>query len=216
MNRGTTIALVVGAILLFLTLGRSPAGARLIVLVLGAGAAAWLLVRWRGARPREAAPRRREIEIPPNPWAERVAAMSLDEARRRAEPLLAARFQRVESAGTNGLEGWAAQLAPSLAGLFETAMEIRERDGGIRLTRAQIRPFELPGNRTLGFGEDAGLKPYLQIGTDASGNPVLARPGEDAIYVLRRTQQTAARYWLADYPSVFHWLLIQHPELRQG
>ena len=77
-----------------------------------------------------------------------------------------------------------------------------------------IHPFDPPGPDVLRFNTESEKqgRPYLRIGTDLDGNPILVQPMEDTVYVLRRAASDPKRQYLASFPSIYHWLLIEHPD----
>jgi len=70
--------------------------------------------------------------------------------------------------------------------------------------QAETLAADLRMNMAMGVTRHFAGVPY--------GNAILTRPGEDSVYVVRKSRAVADSYWLADYPSIYHWLLMEHPE----
>lgn len=219
-------AIVAVASILWLTsLSRTPAGARLSAAILLAGCVAGAAY-WAARSRVVLLPRRPTRGVKPvtDLYAERVAAMSVEEARERARRLLGERYSTETTPDPNppGVPGqapaddggWVDELHPTVRDLLLRHPLIRSAVGPEYVSLSDVKPFELPGNPVLAFGTHAAAAGgrYLRLGADADGDPLLARPGEQAVYVLRKSLSGQNRYWMSEYPSIFHWLLRQNPD----
>lgn len=145
-------------------------------------------------------------------YAEEVSALSLQEARQRAEPILAnPRFWRSTPADDNA-SSRVRELGKSLCDLFTRFAVIEETYGGARLSREEIEAYEWRGRDVLPFGERSGPqnRRYFRIGSDPDGNPVVTRAGEEAVYVVYKPLTSGGKPWSASYASVYHWILIRY------
>lgn len=145
-------------------------------------------------------------------YAEEVSALSLEEARQRAEPILAdSRFWRCTPADES-TPSRVQELGKSLCDLFTRFAVIEETYGEARLSREEIASYEWRGRDVLPFGEKAEPHHhrYLRIGSDPDGNPVVTRAGEEAVYVVYKPLTSGGKPWSASYASVYHWILIRH------
>ena len=211
MNRNPTViiaAIVAGlALLLFVTRRGTP-----FLYLSGIIAAIVLLYAWDWSpRPaREAAPKPPRPKAPPKDiYARKVMEMSLNDAKKKAEPLIATTYDPVE-----GQPEPLADLGASLQELFARYPALKNRYGESGFGAIGMRPYDPPAKDVLRFNVDSEQsgRPYLRIGTDLDGNPILIQPMEDTVYVVRRGGSDPNRKYLASYPSIYHWLLIEHPD----
>ncbi len=105
-------------------------------------------------------------------------------------------------------------LAPSLRELFTRCGALYARYGGARLGGAAVARFDWQGVDVLGFGQSRAARPvrYRQIGIDIDENPLVVKPDEEPVYVVHRPESNPAKWWSSDYPSLYHWVLMQHFE----
>jgi len=145
-------------------------------------------------------------------YAEEISALSIEEARQRAEPILAdLRFWRCTPAQEDTVPQ-AQELGKSLCDLFARYAIIQEAFGEAYLSRAEIEPYEWPGRDLLPFGEktEPQVRRYFRIGRDPDGNPVVTRAGDETVYVVYRPITSGGKPWTANYASVYHWILMRH------
>ncbi len=216
MNRSTVIILCIIAVILILA--EAPAAtARILVYAMILGGAGYgislLAAQARERRPAAQKP-------PPAPteevkrWHQRraeITSLPLDEAKRRAEEALAngGIWQNAEIKPINEHE--IKQIPPSVAALFDSHGALQAMLGDARLGGSEIERFVWPGPDVLGFGETGSQKGvvYLKIGIDFDGNPIVVKPDQDTVFVVHRPESNPAKWWSADYPSIYHWMLLQ-------
>ncbi|HSV73937.1 MAG TPA: hypothetical protein VLH79_09275 [Chthonomonadales bacterium] len=140
---------------------------------------------------------------------ERVGRMSLEEARCAAEPLLREpRVWRPSGGPPSGAE--LARLAPGLRALVAQAAAVDVLGGALRIDGARAAEWRMPHADVLSFG--AGTREaeaFVRIGTDDAGSPMVARPGEEDVFVVRGSDSGRAA-WTVRYASLYHWLLVHH------
>lgn len=208
-NPTVTISAVIAAIalILFLTRRGSP-----FIYLVGIIAAIVLLYAY------DWAPRQDKVKVQPLPKRKtpprdismrKVLELSLTEARNKAEPLIATTYDPVE-----GEPESTADLGPALRELFTRHPGLKNRYGSSGFGAIGMKPFVPPAQDVLRFNEDSAQKgrPYLRIGTDLDGSPILVQPMDDTIYIVRKTSADSNRRYLASFPSIYHWLLIEHPD----
>jgi hypothetical protein len=147
-------------------------------------------------------------------WHQRraeIASLPLDDARLKAEAGLAngGVWQRAEAKPIDERE--LKQIPPSVKDVFESYGALHAITGDARLGGSEIERFVWPGPDVLGFGEPGSQKGvvYLKIGSDFDGNPIVVKPDQDIVFVIHRPESNPAKWWSADYPSIYHWLLLQ-------
>jgi len=140
---------------------------------------------------------------------ERVSRMSLEEAQAAAAPLM--RDARVwRPLGSPPSNPAAERLAPALRSLVLQGARIDVLGGALRIEASRIAEWQMPRAEVLSFGAAAQEdEPFLRIGTDDAGSPVVARPGEEDVYVVRGGESGRAA-WSVRYASLYHWLLVHH------
>ena len=155
------------------------------------------------------APKRKEP--PKDIYTRKVMEMSLSEARAKAEPLIATTYDVVE--GSAEPES-VAELGTALRELVAKYPGLKNRYGDSGFGAIGMKPFDPPAKDVLMFGGDAEKRgrPYLRIGTDLDGNPILVQPLDDTVFVVRAPSSDPKRQYLASFPSIYHWLLIEHPD----
>src|SRR5579862_6405115 len=101
------------------------------------------------------------------------------------------------------------ELTPNQQWFFSEFGGIEAAFGGARVSRDEVRGFKWPASTVLPFGTETGAQsqPFLRLGVDMDENPVLAKKGEETVYVVHGTRSSADRWWCSDYPSLFHWIL---------
>jgi len=176
-----------------------------------------------GARPGEAARRPAPSGSRPSPveeerrqryeaYAAEVAALSVEEARRRAEPILAdTRFWRCLAAEGGDIPR-SRELSQSLCDLFERFAAVEDTHSGARLGREEIEPYRGSVGDVLTFGTEppTGRNQYLRIGRDPGDNPIVVRVNEEALFVVHKPLASGGRVWSTCYASVYHWILMRH------
>ncbi len=221
MGGDRTLAYIAGAVLL-IWLGARLMGEEGVVaalVIIGVVALrSHLRGQWR-PQPREYAPvpapaprKPSEAELRYARYRDEVAALSIEEARRRSESLLAEPVTwevRKEEVADPDLTQ---DLAPSLRDLFARYGALHGRYGEARIGGEALGRFEWPGSNVLGFGRsgEARAARFRQIGVDFDGNPLVVKPGEESVYVVHRPESNPARWWCSEHPSVWHWLLMQN------
>jgi len=204
----------VGITLALAFLFRFEPPVRNLVLLIGGGyclVLLWPEIKRATSQPQRTVPERRP-EPPKNDYAEIVFAMQVNDARMRAQPILDKLYQTETPQGADATR--VLNLGPSLKELFSSNGAIVGRYSDMRIDRAEFKHYEPPIGQLMRFGveKDNPRTRLIRLGQDADGNAILTRPGEDSVYVVRKSRAVADSYWLADYPSIYHWLLMEHPE----
>lgn len=108
------------------------------------------------------------------------------------------------------------QLSDAQQDFFTRLGGIEAAFGGARLAQDVIKTFKWPSETRLSFGLKDGQadRPTIQIGIDFEGNPLVVKPDDEVVYVLRNTRQNADKWLSVEYPSLFHWLLVA--EFKMG
>jgi hypothetical protein len=149
-------------------------------------------------------------------YLKEVTSLSVEQAKQRAEAVLMnSRFWRCAPA-----DGEAHRLERefnrSLRDLFSRWSLVEEAGGTLRISLAATAAYDWPLHDALAFGADADRKKrYLKIGSDSDGNPLVICPPEETLYVVYGTQSSSEKMWAADYPSIYHWLLVKQFLMEQ-
>jgi hypothetical protein len=145
-----------------------------------------------------------------------VTGLSVEQAKQRAETaLMNPRFWRCAPA-TGEAHRLEREFNRSLRDLFSRWSQVEEAGGALRISLAETASYTWPLHDALAFGADADRKKrYLKIGSDSDGNPLVICPPEETLYVVYGTQSSTEKVWAADYPSIYHWLLIKQFFMEQ-
>ena len=187
---------------------------RNLILLIGGGyclVLLWPEIRHWTSQQQRTVPERRPEPIK-NDYAEIVFAMLVNDARVRVQPILD-KLYRIEPPVADD-SSRIVNLGPSLKEFFKEHGAIISRYSDAKIDRAEFKNYEPPIGQLISFGviKNKPETRLIQLGRDADGNPVVARQGEDTVYVVRRSRASSDNYWLADYPTIYHWLLMEHPE----
>ncbi len=102
---------------------------------------------------------------------------------------------------------------PKTAELFSRYARVESARGMALLSLADAVPYTLPSTEVLSFGQSAEpARTYWRIGTDFSECPMLMSPQSDEVIVVRKLTTAGGRFYTIEYPSIYHWLLIQNDE----
>lgn len=215
MNRSAVIILVVIAFIL--VAAESPAMGRLLVyglIIAGAAYGATLLaaqVKYRKPPVPKAPPPPTDEMKKWQRKRDEIASLPIEEARRRVAELMTngSIWKPVEADSPGTLA--AVQMPATVSELFEDHPALQAEHGDARLGGEEIGRFVWPGPDVLGFGESGGQRgvTYLKIGVDFDGNPIVVKPSQDTVFIVHRPESNPAKWWSADYPSIYHWLLFQ-------
>jgi hypothetical protein len=149
-------------------------------------------------------------------YLKEVTGLSVEQAKQRAEAaLMNPRFWRCTPADgeANRLDR---EFNRSLQHLFSRWSLVEEAGGALRISLSETASYAWPLHRALAFGSDADRKArYLKIGSDSDGNPLVICPPEETLYIVYGTQSSSEKIWAADYPSIYHWLLIKQFLMEQ-
>ncbi len=222
MDRRLQWTLVGVGVLLLVLSAELPPRHRLMLLVVY-GAACYGLYAWQTApKPRVAAapPPPRDFEIPNEAELREIEALSHDDARSRVESRLAnteiwKRMEMPEDAYRR-----MKALTPTQQTFFRAHGGLGAAFGGAKMGADEIRAFKWPAATLLPFGSEsnpqtgAQSQPFMRIGVDFDGNPILAKKDEETIYIVHGTRSSADKWWCANYPSLFHWILVAEVQLR--
>ncbi len=212
-NPTVTISAIVAiiALLLFITRRGTP-----FIYLAGIIAAIVFLYAYdwspRPARERQTLPPPRKRKEPPKDiYTRKVMEMSLSEAKLKAEPLIATTYDLVEGVAE---PEHLAELGTALRELVAKYPGLKNRYGDSGFGAIGMRPYDPPAKDVLMFGGEGEKRgrPYLRIGTDLDGNPILVQPMDDTVFVVRAPSSDPKRHYLASFPSIYHWLLIEHPD----
>lgn len=132
-------------------------------------------IKSRGAAEREA---REDIA--------KVRALPIEIVRQRALELIAdpQRFESVKGSPSNNAE--IEKLGPILREFFSEFVSVKEKSGEFYVSRDAV-----------GF---SSLRPgFLKIGTDFAHSELVARPGEDHVFIV-----TDAEHALDGLPTIYH------------
>ena len=117
----------------------------------------------------------------------------LDEARGRAEAVLAAALHVRVTPADPVAAAQLGELAPVQQSVFSRARRIQALNGEPYVDAAEVRPYEW----------DGGL---VQLGVDSEHAYIVTRPGAEPVYVVDETEalnlEQAQRF-----PSLHHWIL---------
>lgn len=141
--------------------------------------------------------------------AAEVFSLTLEDARKRAMPLIDKVYKIEQARVSKQIE----RLGSSLQQLFAASPILKAKRGDAGLNGAEVKPYVWPGATAMAWGTQSRPHDgYLQIGKDFSGCAIVAWPEEDEIHIVRRSPVAIEKCWLASYPSVYHWLLMEHPD----
>jgi hypothetical protein len=141
-----------------------------------------------------------------------MRALPLAEALHRAEALLNGTGEW-ECCGDGMADpGAIRDLAPELRSLLERCGTLQARYGGARIGGPAIAGFNWHGVEVLRFGQSSQSRAarFRQIGFDYDDNPITVKPGEETVYVVHRPESDPRKWWSSEFPSIYHWLLMQH------
>jgi hypothetical protein len=161
----------------------------------------------------------KDFEVPHEADLREIENLTVEEALHRVEGRLAnaEAWSRVETP---------AEAYPRMKALTGMQQEFFRQHGGLRATYGdarigadQIRAFKWPASTVLPFREaspqtGAQSQPFTQVGTDFDSNPILARKGEETVYIVHGTRSNADKWWCANYRSLYHWILIAEIQLK--
>jgi len=147
---------------------------------------------------------------------EQVMALGEAEARARAEEALRdGRVWRCAPARTaeyahSGL------LGPSLRAFLAEWDRIEDAFGGVRIRRDELALYRWPDLAGLSFSTApaADEDRSVCIGTDRDGDPLVVRQGQERVTVVHGGRTGSREVWFSEFPSVFHFLLLQHSEVE--
>lgn len=222
MDRRVLWTLIGVGFLLFVLTAELPPRPRLMLLVVY-GAGCYGLYWWQTApRPRMSfTPPQKDFEIPHEAELKTIEGLTVEEALQRAETRLAStgewsRLEMPEEAYSRMKALTAMQQS-----FFRKHGGLKAGFGDARLGADLIRPFKWPSSTVLPF--DAGAvrqtgaqaQPFTQVGIDFDSNPILALRGEETVYIVHGTRSNADKWWCANYPSLYHWMLVAEVQLRR-
>lgn len=192
MNLQAIAGILVGGALIAAIVSRESVSQFLTTFLIGSVALGglWLVfTRWlfgSSARSRAGAiddMKRRDAQI---------FALPLEEARARAEALLADEKKFDRGASPVGNAAAMATLSPTLRDFFARHEKVRTRHGDTVLDRALVGPSELNPR-------------YTRIGRDADLTELVTLPGGDAVFEIDGSEVSEAQ--MRRYPSVYHLIV---------
>jgi hypothetical protein len=210
----------VGVLLLVLSAELPPRLRLMVLAVYGAGF--YSLYWWQTKpppRPSSPVPPK-DFEIPHEAELREIENLTLEQALQQVESRLAnsdawTRVEMPEEAYRR-----MKPLTPAQQAFFRKHGGLSATYGLARLGAEQIRPFKWPSATLLPFGSEstprtgAQSQPFTQVGIDFDSNPILAKTGEETVYIVHGTRSSADKWWCANYPSLYHWILIAEIQLR--
>lgn len=210
----------VGVVLLVLSAELTPRP-RLVLLALY-GAAFYALHWWQTApRPRvTSTPPIQDFKVPNEAALREIENLTVEEALHRVESRLADTtvWSRVETPEESYTR--AKTLTSLQQAFFQQHGGLNATYGDAKVGADPIRAFKWPASTVLPFNAGAvgqtgaQSQPFTQIGTDFDSNPILARKGEETVYIVHGSRSNADKWWCANYRSLYHWLLIAEIQLR--
>jgi hypothetical protein len=150
-------------------------------------------------------------------FVQEVSALSWEEAKRRAEPILCdGNLWRAAGRPPEDPDRLRI-LGPTLRELFARGARVEALYGEVNLNREEIAPALPPVADALPFktAETPIKRTFYRVGMDMDGNPAVVERGQDMIYIVHRASGMDGKSWTTTYPSVYHWLLIKHFAMHQ-
>ena len=156
----------------------------------------WLADLWRygfTAKQRHASRAAERYAEAIRAYERELAQVPLTEARARAEGVLAAATQVRVTPADQSAAMQLGHLAPGQQDVFGRARRVQALNGEPYVDAAEVKPYEWD-NR------------LVQLGLDSEHAYIVARPGEEAVFVVDETEELNLER-AQRFPSLYHWIL---------